>query len=787
MKGIYLLCLANLRKNKVRNFLIGLILFISALIFSTAVGTLVSMNGLYETTFNKLSASHDLLFFAGQEFNVQEIEDWFEKRPEVEASTALPQVSLPEKVYVNEQKLDKQISLVEMPAQEIRQDKLAVVEGKVKNKPGIREVWVPAGIAYANDIKLGDKITVSTNNNPIALQVSALVVDPLFSNNLFDPGRFWLAPGELATMFSYSKLQEVQLGIRYKDQNQADQVWRDFEENLGQPFTGIRLEYDMLKNINTIAYKIVGGILLVFSLIIILAVLYIISNTIKSSILSNYRTIGVLKSDGFSFFNLIFAYLVQYFILSGVAVAAGVFLSTYTTKLVLSDIIKALGLGKIPVSQTIPNLISAVGLIGFILLTTYLVALKTDQVKPAQAIRYGKPVKDHSSGKTNLLPRLKKLPLSFSIAVNDILTDKLQSVFILVITLLVSFTALFAINFSDSLWASLEKGSVWGFSEGQIKVERDQQDVGGLSHDLTLRKIKANQAVEEVVSIVFSTNTEFIKPDGSTTNVVGKAFAGDLDELGYKNIEGRHPEEKNEIALATNLSKALDKTIGDEIEVYIEGKKMNFLVTSIYQAYNFGREFRTTMEAVKAVNSTIEPLEYDVLITEEAAVDKVIEELDHQLGAAGHVRSSKEELMNLFGSMVLFIIIALLVIAGMFILLGLLTIYNHTSITVIKQEKNHGIFKAFGMTPTQIRLAVVFKVIFLTLVALIVSGLLTLFLASKLALMIFRVAGLAYFPLVINPLYSIGISLLIVAINSLGAWLASRRVLDLNVRTLIVE
>jgi len=787
MKSIYLLCLANLRKNKKRNILIGLILLISALVFSTAVGTLMTLDGLYSKTFNELSTSHELVFFDKDNFAAGEVRKWFADREEVESAAALPQITLRDKVYVNERRIDKAISLVERSPEESKQDQLKVIAGEKKSNPGLREVWIPAGIAYAYDINVDDKITVPTSARPVELKVSAIVADPLFSNNLFDPGRFWVSPGELSTIFSYSNLQETQLGIRYHDPDLAGQVWNDFEDNLGRPFTGVRLKHEMLSNINTIAHQIVGGILLIFSLIIFLAVLFIISNTIKSSILSNYRKIGILKAEGFSSYNLNFVYLMQYFILAAAAVSAGVFLSNFTSRLVLNDIIKALGLGGITISQTLPNLISVLFLLGFILLTTYLAARRTARIKPAQAIRFGRPIKNYPENKIELVSRLKKLPVPLAIGLNNIWTDKKQSLFILLLTMVISFTFLFAVNFSQSLWASLDEGSVWGFGSGEIRVERRQLEVGGLSHDFLLNKLEDHKAVKEVVSVSYMGSTEFIRPDNTTTNVPGRVFGGDLDKMGYKNIRGRHPEENNEIALANNLSKSLDKNIGEKIEVYMEGRKMSFLVTGIYQSYNFGREFRINLSAARAVNPTFEPQEYDLLLAENYNTEEVIDQLDSEVGASVNLRPFREELLELFGNILFYIILAFAALSGMFILLGFLTIYNHSSITVIKREKNHGIFKASGMTAAQIRLSGLFRVIIITLAALILSTLLTLVLAPQLSVLIFNVAGLTYFPFSFNPLYSIGAGLLIILVNGLGAWLASKQVLKLNVRNLIFE
>lgn len=53
--------------------------------------------------------------------------------------------------------------------------------------------------------------------------------------------------------------------------------------------------------------------------------------------------------------------------------------------------------------------------------------------------------------------------------------------------------------------------------------------------------------------------------------LVVSMLAGNYDEIGLINLEGRNPKNGNEIALGVNLARTYHRALGDSVSFYIKG------------------------------------------------------------------------------------------------------------------------------------------------------------------------------------------------------------------------
>ena len=146
----------------------------------------------------------------------------------------------------------------------------------------------------------------------VPLTVKAIVVDPQFSAPFNLQKRLWVGPGELPAMVGLSSLGSVSVGVRYRDPGDEQPVWNSFLESLGGSFQGQRMEYQGLILGYTAPYALMAVMLVVFSVLSVLIALFAIHGTITSSILSDFRTIGVLRAQGFTPGDVRNVYRLQY-------------------------------------------------------------------------------------------------------------------------------------------------------------------------------------------------------------------------------------------------------------------------------------------------------------------------------------------------------------------------------------------------------------------------------------------------------------------------------------------
>src|SRR5690606_31015550 len=166
---------------------------------------------------------------------------------------------------------------------------------------------------------------IPTSQGIRTLTVTGIVVDPHYSSGFVNPERAWIGPGELAFIFPASSLSNYTIGIRLKSPDEFAAMWSAFNESLGGGFSGSVLSYDKVVSSYSFMVRMLGMLLLAFAAVSLLVALFIISSTISSEILSNYRTFGILKSLGYTPGTVVSLFQVQFLVLSLVAIPLGIF------------------------------------------------------------------------------------------------------------------------------------------------------------------------------------------------------------------------------------------------------------------------------------------------------------------------------------------------------------------------------------------------------------------------------------------------------------------------------
>lgn len=786
MTGIRKMIFANLKKKKIQNILIGIIIMASALIFSTSLSLLSSINKPYERMFNDAKGSHINMYFDSNIHNGKDAAEWFRSQEGVESVSLASQYPLREKVLVNSKKIQSMVVFVEMSESNLTQDKLTVLEGEKKDFPGPGEVWVPVVLADNSGIKAGDTMEVPAETGKVELKVSALVVDPHYASTMMDPTRLWVAQGQLSSMFPREKLSSVIMGVRLSDYSRKTQLLKDFEKHLGMPLSGMVLDYDMIRSANLFVYQIIGTVLMSLSLIIMLITVFIMSYTIANTILTDYKTIGILKSQGFSSRNVVSIYSGQYLVLSLAAIPVGVILSTFASGALLSGLMRAMGMPQNG-ADPIQAVISAAVILAVIMLTAFINSRKAGKVKPAEAVRYGMPVKQASAKASVNISSLKRLPLPLILGIKDAFSGRRQSLFLCFTAGVTALVIAFSINMYNTLNRMTYDTRFWGFESTDLSITPSIS--GPYTPESLVERLREFSEVKMVSTSSYVDNCSIYndKTDSSKT-IVGFVYSGSLDELGMENIEGRNPVRDNEASIAVNTSKELGKKVGDTVEIYINGVKTNLLVTGIYQSIsNFGNGFRVPMSVIKKINPEFKPMFYYVVTKEGTDVDAFAGKLKSKLGSYGEVQTTKNLMTYRLKSVISQFALVVMLIMIIFTLVSFITVFNSTTISIHHQKRNYGVFKGLGMTQGQIRLSIACRILFTALTGIIVGIPAGLFAAPKLVNIMFKSLGIIKFPFFIDLVPTFLIIPFCLLIAGASAWMPSGKVKKLNPRNLIVE
>lgn len=783
MQSVLTMAAANIRKRKAQSILILVIILMASLLLATAIGILGNLSNPFENMFAAQNASHLTLQVSEHTLDLDQAVQWWQSRGDVEAVQTFPFYWMEDQVAHNG-RLQSMGSLImaQHPGTVLTQDKLTVVEGEEKTAPGANELWVPTGYAYAWGIRPGDTLEINIAGEKTEFTVSAIIVDPQYSMSMMNPIRVWTG-----WEFPADHLSDVLISIRFSDYTSYPQLWEEFQEYLGHPVPGFSLDYTALEYAYSQIEGIIGAIMLLFSVIIILVALTAIAFTIANGVVLDYKVIGTLGAQGFSPGNIRWIYTLQYLVLAALGIPAGILLSQPVVSGVMSQMLKTQGIASLDASLMAPAILTSGVMIMAVLVAAYTSSGKAGKVKPAEAIRHAAPPAKSGAKRRMDITSFKGLSISLLMGLKNTVTGRRNSLFLAAAAAVMAFVLVFSVNTYTSVRDMDQNYAYWGFDASHVFISRpDVPAVDG--HHEVIDPLLADPRTKAVVPtgvLLASISAQSGQP---SSNVVGFVYAGDMDSIGILNLEGRSPIHSNEVSLSALSAKEFGKTVGDMVELFIEGETVSFLVTGIYQSINgMGRGFRIQESAVRKINPDSRMPNYSILLHDSEDSAQFVRDMKDLFPETYNIRTAAESgEINLSGITAYMALIALN-LSIIFMGVAFVIIFSLTLINIYSEKKNYGIYKALGMTPLQIRMSIVWKAGFLALIGASIGIPLSLFLTPQALSMLVAEMGLMKFPFAPTAWGTAAALPVSILVAVFSAWIPSGRILGLNPRNLIID
>jgi putative ABC transport system permease protein len=464
MKSILLITWANIKRRKIQTFLVTICIALAALLFSTLIGIGLGMSRPFENLYERLNASHILMHFNINEHNPTAIRNWFLEQEEV------LQVSNPrirrnhwKNLIYKGKELFNHASFWEYPGPTANQDLVHILEGEKKAYPDPGEIWIPNKWKSEEKIQLGDTLFLPSKYGLVPLLVSGIVVDAQHSNGLINPLPVWVGPGSLSLLFPINELSRITLGIQLKDAAETEKVWARFHQSYS--YRGQVELYDFFKKLFQIIHQITGGLLLVFAIFGIIVTLIITSSVVNSAIKTDFKMIGVLKAQGFTNQNIISVYIIQFLLITCIAVPIGLIGGYFMTQLVFKDLISAVGAVNFDISLWLPSLATFFVFIIGILAITYRTAKQAGKILPVQAIRFGGPPQRSFVGsKFSLFTLTPRSRLPIFLGLRMLMSNKKRGFLLFVGLLFVIFVQILYTNANNSVLNLDDNRPAWGYT-----------------------------------------------------------------------------------------------------------------------------------------------------------------------------------------------------------------------------------------------------------------------------------------------------------------------------------
>ena len=789
MRSQSLMAWANIKKKKGETFLIALTILVSIIAMEVSMGLLSGLHRPFETMAAQTNAPHIMVFYNAMKHATPAMITWFEAQPETEEVVPpAPIFQTSSDTVSGDRKLEKSLMLTEDSApgrHAFRVLNSLSHPAPAALTPGPGEIWVPLQFAKAKNLKLGDSIGFPTSAGMQQLQVTAFVLDPYFSTSNISPTRCWVRSGALLEWLPLSGLDTRYLGVRLKDAAETAAVETRFKSSFSGDLEGWTLTYPMAK----LAYGIFLNILSVALLIVALMALFIavsmMAATITSAIYANYKNIGILKAQGFTPRNITTVFMGQYLLIGAVCLPLGMVIGMLITQGIFQSIAQSMGLSALGAIGLLPLIAPAVIVFCVLVLGSWFASRRAGKVPPMQAIRFGAPV-THTKATASKRLWVQNLSPRLLIAFRQATLNPKRTLFAGMGLVLTTFVLVFSVNIAATFGQLAQNKALWGDSASHLSVTLTQKRF--TIKDEQFRTLIANHPAIATVLPTRSLEATIPNPDQTAgTDHFGHACDGDMDALGFINLQGRNPQTSQDIALGVNTAKNLNLNLGDPVELFVEGQRLNFQLCGIFQtASNFGQGFRIQASALKEFIPDYRAGSFAILLKDPSQASALKEELKQRFSEAVSISTSEEEqeeMDRIFGGMNVSLAILSLVLLGIVMVM----LVNDTLLSIVEHRKTFGILKTLGMTPKDLRAALALKAVLISALALALGLPMALILIPKLLSLVAGGIGLVQFPITVNLVGTLLIVPLLTFFAFAATWLGSKSVTQVQPRLLISQ
>ncbi|SEP16542.1 ABC transporter permease [Paenibacillus sp. OK076] len=800
MAAMLKLSLSYLSKNKTQNLFITLLILLSTLLVSTAVIILANTGNLFNEMHTRTNGSHQILTFDKGLNDPKAVYDWWAEQDGVEVSPLLTYRTLSGIAFKGMDIPNLYLYMMNTPQPPWAVDELIFSSGAQSSAPEQGSVWIPTSMANAYDIAVGDTVNFKTGSSALDLRVSAIVVDVPYGAPFTNAARIWMNSTDYQNDFqALAGKDNYMMGIHFDDYRTNSSYWDRYNSETHTPFLETKMEFESISSFYLIINQIIGFIMIFLGAVMMVIALITIGFTISDAILANYKTIGILKSLGLTSGRTIGTYVIQYALLSIIAVIPGLALSVFVSKFIINISVSSLrtGNGDVPMEGIGAAMLVGILLFALVILFVVLYTKKARSIEPVQAIRYGMSETEN----TRLARRMNsplanrvgfaRLPVAAVIGIRNLIKNTKSSVLMLLLTTMAASVLVLGYVVLTSITGIYQTAAKWGYDNANIAAV--------VVNKSTFPKDELKQVLEKdprIKNVGWQGNiTGVVSPEssakmaGQSTSLYLSVLDGNYKELGFETLRGTNPERENEISIGVGVARMLNKDLGDLIDLYIEGEQRTFMITGVYQAIsNLSISGRITVDAVRSVNPNYEDVNVAFInVNDPSQAETIAQQLNEQFKDSASIVTQKTLLDSVYAEAASIFVYPMALIGLLFILVTFIIIFSTCRISIRKESKTYGIYKSIGMTSRRIRLSVAMGVAAISTIGAVLGVVVGVYVLPRLLEKVLSGYGIVQIPLILNWGGIILFACLSILAAALGSWVSSRVIRDASPRILVVE
>ncbi|MBQ8568730.1 MAG: ABC transporter permease [Oscillospiraceae bacterium] len=447
------------------------------------------------------------------------------------------------------------------------------------------EVLIAGKFIQNNGFKVGDPIRLKLGDVQMELKIAGKVKDAFLGSDFMGNTRFLLNQADFDKFLEDEMINAHYRGeVIYMETDDISATVSAISDIPGIAFSGARSTLKMCYVMD----MIVAFVVLILSICLIVVSFVVLRFSIGFTISEEYREIGVMKAIGIKNHKIRELYILKYLIMSLVGGIIGLFASIPFGNMLLMSVSENMMLGNN--AGMLINILSVIGTVIIILLFAYSCTGKVKKLTPIDAIRSGQTGERFGQksvfriGKTNAGSALY-------MAVNDILSSPRRFMTVIISFFICTLFVLMLVNTvstmkSPNLITTFStKSDLYINDVDEAMSLMNTSDKKGVEDELRHLSDKlTDEGMPCEVSVDIQYKYKVISKENEFAVTCAQSINIPVNE--YEFFEGSAPQNKNEIAVTSQVSELLDARIGDTVTIEFGTERLDCIVTGYFQTMN---------------------------------------------------------------------------------------------------------------------------------------------------------------------------------------------------------
>lgn len=756
MYSLLFIAVNNIKKKKSNSFILLFLVTLAVLLLYVSISILTNTGKVMDKTYDK---SHCADYFCMIQEGTEEMTELIISQPEVE------EYEIEKLLYVmnawyhkeSEENNNYQFILESMDTEKTICRLADIVDGNLADsQKQENSILLPYYLKADGSFKTGDSIFLTLGEIEYEFVVSGFVEDPLFATPLnVSMYKCYITEQCMQDILNREPMLEKYFNYAYKIRLKEGESSQAFEEKMSEMMSvvipdfenqiNLEFTYDIMREGNMMLSNIAMGIILVFSILLIFVGLIIIRFSMRNFVEENMKNIGILQASGYTGKQLRRSSVLEIMGITIMGIILGLFLGGICSVPIGNLESSMIGLRWNQTFDWQTAILSGLLVLILVMAAAVSVSRMYGRIMVLEALRGG--IHTHNFRKNYLSLDTCRLPESALLGCKCIIGEKVKSISILCIVILLSFA------------------SCVGFAIYQ-SFSKDRTNLLKITGIELGTAIVTGENLEEVGEEVMSwEEIDFIQyKAGSTVKIINGENEITLncdiwenpDLLEHESlVKGRLPRNDNEITLTVKASKKLGVSAGDVVYVESKGERKDYIVSGIDQKINnLGIKAMMNVKGAERLNIWNQGSMLLYIYTKAGVSYKDLVNL--MKGFAGiSILDSQKQAETALSSVqmgmkmicIVFVMITLIVVTMVVMLL--------IKSRVIKERKNYGIYKAIGFTTKQLIVQTMMSNLPIIILGAVIGSLISIYLTKPLAVLCLSAFGIQKVEMIIDPFYLI--------------------------------